>query len=170
VAKEIKQEPVSGAARFLKGVESMRLVEHHGATGTVNTSLLAELRGEPETPEGHVPRPHEKVKREFVLTRETDEQLNELIRILRRTTTAKLSGSHVLRAMLRLLTHRRSELRAAAVSYGARRLPSTGRSQTTARVEFDLFIAEIMEVAIGGKGAPVTPLEPASPRDTPEHS
>lgn len=151
MAKEIKPEPASGAARFLKGVESMRLVEHRGAVGTLNTSLLAELRGPVATELGCVPRPHEKVKREFVITRETDEQLNELVRILRHTTTAKLSGSHVLRALLRLLASRVSDVQAAASSYGPRRLPSTGRAQTIARVEFDMFLGSIFELAISGR-------------------
>jgi hypothetical protein len=151
VAKEIKPEPESGAARFLKGVESMRPVEHRGAVGAVNTSLLAELRGPAAADLECVPRPHEKVKREFVITRETDEQLNELVRILRQTTTAKLSGSHVLRAFLRLLASRVSHVQAAASSYGPRRLPSTGRAQTMARVDFDLFLGSIFELAISGK-------------------
>ncbi len=167
MAKEIKPEPGSGAARFLKGVESMRLVEHRGAVGAVNTSLLGELRGGSVVESGRVPRPHEKVKREFVLTRETDEQLNELVRMLRHTTTAKLSGSHVLRALLRLLASRAAEVQAAASSYGPRRLPSTGRSQTAARVEFDMFLGMIFELAIGGKTPPPPrgPIELAVPDD-----
>ena len=167
MAKEIKPEPGSGAARFLKGVESMRLVEHRGATGTVNAGLLAELRGGTAAELGRVPRPHEKVKREFVLTRETDEQLNELVRILRHTTTAKLSGSHVLRAMLRLLASRADDVRAAASSYGPRRLPSTGRAQTAARVEFDMFLGSIFDLAISGRHPPSAPapIELAPPDD-----
>ncbi|MDX2116827.1 MAG: hypothetical protein SFY96_01450 [Planctomycetota bacterium] len=96
----------------------------------------------------HVPRPLEKVKREFVLTRETDAVISEVVTLLRETTSARLSSSHVLRGLARLLMRRLPALKNAAIASGLRRLPSTSPEQLGARVDFEQFLAGVFELGL----------------------
>lgn len=146
--KEIKPNQQSGAARFLGASESGQRIEFRGLTGRLNVNQIAELRGSQVSTAAAVPRPLEKVKREFVLTRETDAVITEVVGLLRETTTARLSSSHVLRGLARLLMDRLPALRAAAVASGHRRLPSTSPNHFGARVEFERFLAGIFELAL----------------------
>lgn len=160
MAKEIKPDHMSGAARFLGAGQSTDHVEFRGLTGRIDANRIAELRPPGTRPAVHVPRPLEKVKREFVLTRETDAVLSEVVTMLRETTTARLSSSHVLRGLARLLMRRLPALKNAAVASGPRRLPSTSPEQLGARVDFEQFLAGVFEL---GLATPPTP----SPRHTP---
>jgi hypothetical protein len=167
MAKEIKPNHQSGAARFLGASESGQRVEFRGLTGRLNVSQIAELHGPTGTTATAVPRPLEKVKREFVLTRETDAVITEVVGLLRETTTARLSSSHVLRGLARLLMDRLPALRAAAVASGHRRLPSTSPNHLGARVEFERFLASIFELALHANSASAARISSSSPADKP---
>ncbi|MBK9187720.1 MAG: hypothetical protein IPM33_02075 [Phycisphaerales bacterium] len=154
MAKEIKPDNLSGAARFLNSGQSTEHVEFRGLTGRLDANRIAELRPTPAVPRASVPRPLEKVKREFVLTRETDAAISEVVTLLRETTSARLSSSHVLRGLARLLMRRLPSLKSAAVASGQRRLPSTSPEQLGARVDFEQFLAGIFELAFGSHPVP----------------
>lgn len=170
MAKEIKPDNLSGAARFLNSGQTTEHVEFRGLTGRLDTNRIAELRPERTAPGVHVPRPLEKVKREFVLTRETDAAISEVVTLLRETTSARLSSSHVLRGLARLLMRRLPALKSAAVACGQRRLPSTSREQLGARVDFEQFLAGIFELAFGSHPAPQLRTNPPETADKPAAS
>jgi len=117
-------------------------------TGRLNTKRIEELRPASASAATHVPRLLEKVKREFVLTRETDAVISEVVTLLRETTTARLSSSHVLRGLARLLMRRLPALRNAAVASGPRRLPASNHGHINARIDFEQFLAEVFELAL----------------------
>ena len=167
MAKEIKPDNLSGAARFLNSGQSTEHVEFRGLTGRIDSNRIAELRPANAASEVHVPRPLEKVKREFVLTRETDAAISEVVTLLRDTTTARLSSSHVLRGLARLLMKRLPALKSAAVASGPRRLPSTSPEQLGARVDFEQFLATIFELALGSHATPPQRTNPPLPADKP---
>jgi hypothetical protein len=165
MAKEIKPDLTSGAARFLNAGQSMERVEFKGLTGRLDTSRIAELAPSLTPPVVHVPRPLAKVKREFVLTRETDAALSEVVTLLRESTTARLSSSHVLRGIARLLMRRLPALRSAAVASGPRRLPSTSPEHQGARVDFEQFLADVFELALGSRAVAPSRPTPAEVHD-----
>lgn len=84
------------------------------------------------------------VKREFVLSPETDQALCGLVEMFRRTTGARLSGSHVLRALLVGVSHSHATLEMEARRVGALKLPSNARGQDAERVRFERRIAAVL--------------------------
>ena len=84
------------------------------------------------------------VKREFVLSPETDQALCGLVEMFRRTTGARLSGSHVLRALLLGVSHSHATLEMEARRVGALRLPSNARGYDAERVHFERRIAAVL--------------------------
>lgn len=165
MAKEIKPDHTSGAARFLNSGQSTEHVEFRGLTGRIDANRIAELRPPGSRPAVHVPRPLEKVKREFVLTRETDAVISEVVTLLRETTLARLSSSHVLRGLARLLMRRLPALKSAAIASGPRRLPSTSPEQLGARVDFEHFLAGVFELGLSTPSAAASRLIPPEPAD-----
>lgn len=165
MAKEIKPDNMSGAARFLNSGQSTEHVEFRGLTGRLDTNRIAELRAPGTRPSVQVPRSLEKVKREFVLTRETDAVISEVVTLLRETTSARLSSSHVLRGLARLLMRRLPALKSAAVASGPRRLPSTSPEQLGARVDFEQFLAGVFELGLSTPPATAPRHIPPEPAD-----
>lgn len=140
MAKHIKPTPRSSAARFLTPDASTHQV---GAAmqEASDSSLLDHSSAD-------VPRPLQKVKREFVLTRETDAIINEVVSVLRDVSGTRLSSSHVLRGLARLLVRHLPSIRHAAVAMGPQRLPATGTGHALARLAFEQYLAQVFEVAI----------------------
>lgn len=147
MAKEIKPETESSAARFLTLEGPMSSVDR----ASENASHSKDLSGTPAPTKRDVPRSQQKVKREFVLTRETDAVLHELVGVLRDTSDARLSASHVVRGIARLLMNHLPAIRNASVACGPRRLPSTGADQAQARLEFEHYLAGVFELALTGR-------------------
>lgn len=84
-----------------------------------------------------------RVKREVLLCPETDETLDEVVRILRLNTRSRVTTSHVVRALLRA-THRRLEvIRSQASQLGPRRLPSNAPGAEQTRRNFEEALAAI---------------------------
>jgi hypothetical protein len=76
-------------------------------------------------------------QREFQLTRSTDETLEDLVTLYRRSTGAELTRSHVLRAVLKAVAERMPRLRQEAGGIGPLRRPSNAKGFEEAREEFE---------------------------------
>ena len=88
------------------------------------------------------------IKREVVLTPETDAILNELVDAFRRATCTRLSTSHVVRAILLSAHHVSSELQNHIPQAGSVRLPSNARGRDAERQHFELLLARAFANAI----------------------
>lgn len=81
-------------------------------------------------------------KREIVLSMSTDETFTRLIELYRRSTGTRLSGSHVVRAMLRGVSKCFEALEREAADIGRLKLPSNARGREGERNRFEDTIAE----------------------------
>ena len=147
MAKEIKPSPSSSAARFLTPESAGQAV----VAGGIKSNDSAGLKRPADESPADVPRMLQKVKREFVLTRETDAAINEVVSVLRETSNARLSSSHVLRGLARLLMAHLPAIRNAAVAMGPQRLPATGTGHALARLAFERYLVRVFELAIAGR-------------------
>lgn len=84
------------------------------------------------------------IKREFILDRSTDETFNRLVELYRRATSTRLSGSHVLRAMMRGVAACLDPLQHEAVKIGRLKLPGTAAGREPERASFEERIAEAL--------------------------
>jgi hypothetical protein len=76
-------------------------------------------------------------QREFQLTRTTDETLEDLVLLYKRSTGAELTRSHVLRAVLKAVAERMPQLKRTATGIGPLRRPSNAKGFEDAREEFE---------------------------------
>lgn len=81
------------------------------------------------------------IKREFILDATADASLNQLIDLLRNATGARLSGSHVVRAVLHGIAACTESLRREAAEIGRLKLPSNARGRGDERRRFEGTIA-----------------------------
>lgn len=81
-------------------------------------------------------------KREVVLTAEADAAFQALIDACREGTQTRLTASHVVRALLRVVSGALPELRAALAKVGSQRLPSNGAAFEAERVRFEQVLAD----------------------------
>lgn len=91
---------------------------------------------------GNQPRDSGGMKREFILSPSVDESFSRLIELYRRSTGTRLSGSHVLRAMLRGVSTCMESLQHEAARMGRLKLPSNASGWERQREEFEDRIAE----------------------------
>ncbi len=84
------------------------------------------------------------VKREFVLTPAIDEILCGFVELIRRSTGAKLSGSHLLRALLVAIQNARPSLETEVRRLGPMKLPSNARGNELERSRFERRITSAM--------------------------
>jgi hypothetical protein len=85
-----------------------------------------------------------RIKREILLCAETDETLDELVRFLRLGTRARVTTSHLVRALLRAVALDLNAIRLRAAQLGPRRLPSNARGSEAARRRFEEMIAGVI--------------------------
>lgn len=169
MAKGITPTITSSAARFLTSETSTSRVDSGGHGGQPPANKSADLsRHRDDSPES-VPRSQQKVKREFVLTRETDAMLTELVNVLRDKTAARLSGSYVLRGLARLMMNHLPAIRSCAVACGHRRLPATSPRHAGARLEFERYLARVFELALTGRLPPTSERDSGSPDEPPDN-
>lgn len=164
MAKGITTTITSAAARFLTSEPSTQRADSGASAGAPFANTSAGLPRPPEHTPERVPRSQQKVKREFVLTHETDAMLTELVNVLREKSSARLSGSYVLRGLARLMMNHLPAIRSAAVAYGPRRLPATSPRHAPARMEFEKYLATIFELALTGRLPPSSGPESPPPR------
>lgn len=102
--------------------------------------------GSPAPPHSRIPDPAltgepANVKREFVLTPSGEESLRRLQAIYERATGAKLTGSHMLRALLRVVDAALPDIEREAARLGPLKRPSNARGGEAERDEFERRIA-----------------------------
>ncbi|MBI1827226.1 MAG: hypothetical protein HY287_03490 [Planctomycetes bacterium] len=98
----------------------------------------------PGTGTGETPR----IKRELILTPSTDAALSRLVALFRETSGAKLTTSHVARAVLQSVTHNMSHLETHAKKLGPLKLPSNARGREPERERLEARIADTLIAAI----------------------
>lgn len=94
----------------------------------------------------HLPagRIRRRIKREVLLCPETEETLDELVRFLRLGTRARVTTSHLVRALLWAVAPHLAAIRLRAAQLGPQRLPSNALGCETARRQFEQMIAAIL--------------------------
>jgi hypothetical protein len=137
MARPLRESPPSSAvARLLDvGAASRALAQPRETSPCAHSAVVPTHEPVAETklrPEANV-----LVKREFVLTPSTDEILCGFVELIRRSTGARLSGSHLLRALLVALHHARPSLETEARRLGSMKLPSNARGKETERLRFE---------------------------------
>lgn len=141
--------PTSSLARLLDTDAAARATarghdapkDRHGTgDGLFGSEARPAVRAEPEWPD--VVRPS-RIKREILLCAETDETLDEVVRILRLSTRSRVTTSHVVRAFMRAIARRMDDIRRQAVHLGPRRLPSNSAGNEQSRRDFEEALAAI---------------------------
>lgn len=98
------------------------------------------------------------IKREFVLTPVTEQSLTQLIDVIRRATGARVSASHVLRALLLATQHAQASIGTEARRVGPLRLPSNARGRESERAAFERRIT--VALVAGMRSAATLDLDP----------
>lgn len=144
--------PTSAVARLLDVGAAARAVsstaalapESPNALSPAVTPIAAETR-----PLG----PNTLIKREFVLTPATDRAMTTLIDSLRLATGARVSASHVLRALLLAVEHAQGCIESESRHVGRLRLPSNARGRDAERAEFERRIAAVLAAGMRAAAA-----------------
>jgi len=141
--------PTSSLARLLDLDAATRATSRHrdpltdqygDRAAPIDRDARPEARSSTEWPD--VIRPS-RIKREVLLCCETDETLDEVVRMLRLSTRTRVTTSHVVRALLRAISRRLDDIRRQAVHLGPRRLPSNSAGSEHARRDFEEALAAI---------------------------
>lgn len=93
------------------------------------------------------------IKREFILSLEAEETLTRLVDLYRRSTGARLSGSHLLRAILKGAAACMGSLEREVHQMGRLKLPSNARGREAQREAFEDRLAEAFINAIRAAAA-----------------
>jgi len=138
--------PSSAIARLLEGNAAVRAVEPPSfslrAIVPNTAGAVPARRADPRTGEPAC------VKRELVLTPSADQTLAALLSVFRDATGAKLTHSHVARAILRMLADRLTAIRTEAAGLPACRLPSNAPGHEEARDRLEQLLADTVATAL----------------------
>lgn len=132
--------PSSAVARLLDVEAATRAVSQAAVLGPESTNVATPPTF-PHRSQSPEPTALALVKREFVLTPATEQSLLALIDLLRRTTGARLSASHVLRALLIGVEHARPTIETESCRIGPLKLPSNAQGREAERARFERRIA-----------------------------
>lgn len=132
--------PSSSIARLLDTGAAARATAPRDAAPAAMTGGAVSETGWSDRPDAVRP---SRIKREVLLCPETDEVLDELVRILRRSTRARVTTSHVVRALLLATSKRLEIIRRQATHLGPRRLPSNAQGNDQARRDFEETLAAL---------------------------
>ena len=111
------------------------LLQRDAAAGALGPSIPAEhhrrraqhtLAGEPAN-----------VKREVVLTASTDAAVCDLVELCRRAMGAKLTASHVVRALIKAIAACRPGIERSVMTVGRLKLPSNAKGREGEREDFE---------------------------------
>jgi hypothetical protein len=93
------------------------------------------------------------VKRQFVLTPSTDATFSRLVDLYERATSARLTSSHVARAVMKGIAHCMSALEREARHIGALKLPPNARGKELERDRFEARIADAFVAGVRASSA-----------------
>jgi hypothetical protein len=88
------------------------------------------------------------IKREFTLTRSTDDTLSELVALYQRTTGCRLHASHLMRALLKVLRQAMPDVEHEARALGPLRRPSNASGREAERDEFESRLAASLSAGL----------------------
>ncbi len=143
MAKALREPPPSSSVA--------RLLDKEAAARAVATPRSAETpqAQAPKTVTVNFPAPTTapsgepaNLKREFVFSPSTDQTFTRLVDLYRRSTSTRLSSSHVLRAILKGIAHSMDSLDREARRIGPLKLPGNARGREGERERFEERIAE----------------------------
>lgn len=92
------------------------------------------------------------IKREVLLTQDADTALDTLIQLFRETSGARLTASHIARALLLAAHTAVPEIRRAAQQLGPQALPGNAPGHEAARRRFEQRIAAALAVGMSAAG------------------
>lgn len=118
----------------------------------VPTSIRPELNSHSGFSE-RIPAEALHIKREFILSLEAEETLTRLVDLYRRSTGARLSGSHLLRAILKGAAACMGSLEQEVYRMGRLKLPSNARGREAQREVFEDRLAEAFVNAVRAAAA-----------------
>jgi len=139
--RPLRENPPSSAVARLLDAEAASRALSVAALPRPESQIARSSGADHRHPEIVVQDANMLVKREFVLTSATDESLCQLVDLLRRTTGARMSASHVLRALILGLSHARPSLESEIRRLGSLRLPSNAPDKLSDRAQFERRIA-----------------------------
>lgn len=85
------------------------------------------------------------IKREFILSRETDSIVNNLLAVFNQQNDTRLTASQVIRALLIALRHALPAIQTVAEQAGPLVRPGNSGSQRRARIDFEQRLAAVIE-------------------------
>jgi len=141
--------PSSAVARFLDKSAAARALEPARPASAPSQELLTSARDDAERALAS-PR---LIKREFILSAETDEAFSELLETFRRATQTRLTASHLLRAMCRAAGHAAAVLEREAKRLGPLRLPPNARGCDVERETFEGLLTSAIVAGMRAAGA-----------------
>lgn len=144
--------PSSSVARLLDHRAAGRAIEPAGLTAHAdvsqepaeNANRRAPGTGNPGAAT-HAP----PTKREVLLSPDADTTLERLVQLLRETTGARITTSHVVRALLRAVAPALPNIRDAFSQLGPLRLPGNGARQDRQRRQFEAQLARALAEGLG---------------------
>lgn len=148
MAKTLRTSPPSSSvARLLDPIAASRAIEK--VSGHPLPNMTSEYPSAPIQDPRAVSDPGPRlIKREIVLTPETDAILDELVEAFRRATRTRLTTSHVVRAMLLSAQHAGAAIQDHLHQAGYVRLPSNAQGHAAERQHFELLLARAFAVAM----------------------
>ncbi len=157
-----KPPPSSSVARLLDLSAAARAVAvneiPHEPMATLANPSHSPAEADSPVQRAPPPKQSEHLKREVVLTANTDEVFSRLVELYRRTTGTKLTASHVARAMLKGADHCMHYLEREARQIGPMKLPSNARGRELERERFEARLADAFIAGI--RSAPAMQREP----------
>ena len=145
----IEQPPTSSVARLLDRNAVARALSPAASVDMQASRIRAETIQE----ERAAVRPSI-IKREFVLTPETDRILAALVQTYRQTTGARISNSQLIRAVLRSMSYGCVAIEREAQRLGTLKLPSNAKERVAEREQFELVLSTSIVEAMRSLGAP----------------
>lgn len=123
-----------------------------GVGASVTRSVLPSA-GVPAFPPAGMPEPPRtgepaNVKREFVLTPGAETTLRQVLALFEQATGAKLTHSHLLRAVLTVLEHALPDLEREAARLGPMKRPSNARGAEAERDDFERRLAAVLRAGV----------------------
>jgi len=160
MARKLERPPPSSAVARLLDTSAIS-----AAIAAAPTHAISEPLPRARTPEGPqasaaATRP---VKREIVLTRESDEQFQALIDACRQATGSRVTASHVARALFRVVAEAMPGIRRSLAELGPQRLPSNAPGFDHDRAHFEHRLARALARGLAATPATSTSHAPTAP-------
>lgn len=158
MAKQLRHpSPSSSVARLLDLDAAARAVRSNAGHQPLQVTAHAPVLPEAGPSPAAIPaeRTHERAcqNREVVLTPSADETFSRLVELYRRATGTRLTSSHVVRAVLKGVSHCMDQLEREARRLGPLKLPSNARGRELERERFEARLADAFIAGVRASSA-----------------